>query len=296
MNTTIIIIMIICATLIALVTIICDHLFEKKSIGSCDCYMSKKLIKVHRNYIAGFLGFAIIMLITAQYGGPNNALFTYISFGSTITSMVLSILAIFVTVQSNSDFNKQFGTINKVSSQIDGTLKDLKDAESKLESTSSMISSQMNNIVDNIYSRIADRFQKTEDTLSKQIQKQNTIISNITNKTIDPGDANTFLKNIPYSGMLLLYACAKGKENKKPFKMSQLFKDNEKYQLGVLVTAIAAGFLNASITTMAEDYHITCKEVKFESKDVYKLIEDQAPDYDADAVESTKIINEFFDK
>ena len=288
--------MIICATLIALVTIICDHLFEKKSIGSCDCYMSKKLIKVHRNYIAGFLGFAIIMLITAQYGGPNNALFTYISFGSTITSMVLSILAIFVTVQSNSDFNKQFGTINKVSSQIDGTLKDLKDAESKLESTSSMISSQMNNIVDNIYSRIADRFQKTEDTLSKQIQKQNTIISNITNKTIDPGDANTFLKNIPYSGMLLLYACAKGKENKKPFKMSQLFKDNEKYQLGVLVTAIAAGFLNASITTMAEDYHITCKEVKFESKDVYKLIEDQAPDYDADAVESTKIINEFFDK
>ena len=172
MNTTIIIIMIICATLIALVSIICDHLFEKKSIGSCDCYMSKKLIKVHRNYIAGFLGFAIIMLITAQYGGSEKDLLKFISFGSTITSMVLSILAIFVTVQSSSDIYKQFGTINKVSSQIDGTLKDLKDAESKLESTSYMISSQMNNIVDNIYSRIDNRLKKTEDTFYSQIQKQ----------------------------------------------------------------------------------------------------------------------------
>ena len=75
MNTTVIIIMIICATVIALVAIICDHLFEKKVTEQTDSLMSKKIIKVHRNYIAGFLGFAIIMLLTAQYGGPDNAIF-----------------------------------------------------------------------------------------------------------------------------------------------------------------------------------------------------------------------------
>ena len=296
MNTTIIIIMIICATLIALVTIICDHLFEKKSIGSCDCYMSKKLIKVHRNYIAGFLGFAIIMLITAQYGGPNNALFTYISFGSTITSMVLSILAIFVTVQSNSDFNKQFGTINKVSTQIDGTLKDLKDAEYSLEKTSAKIASQMNNIVDNIYSRIADRLQETEKTVSEQIQKQNTIFSSSTRNTKTSLEIKPFLEYISYNGLLFLYACAKAKENGRTFRMSTFFKGNEEYQLGVLVTAVAAGYLNATPHRMGDDYEISCIEMKFGSEDVYKIIETSSPKYDTTAEESTQIINDYFKK
>ena len=135
MNTTVIIIMIICATIIALVAIICDHLLEKKSSEVSECFLSKKIIKVHRNYIAGFLGFAIIMLLTAQYGGPKNAIFEYLSFGSTITSLVLSILAIFVTVQSSSDLYKQFtridnatDTIKNVSTQIDGTLVALRTA------------------------------------------------------------------------------------------------------------------------------------------------------------------------
>ena len=63
MNTTVIIIMIICATIIALVAIICDHLFERKLSETSECLMSKKIVKIHRNYIAGFLGFAIIMLL-----------------------------------------------------------------------------------------------------------------------------------------------------------------------------------------------------------------------------------------
>lgn len=79
MNTTVIIIMIVCATIIALVAIICDHLLEKKSSEASECLLSKKIIKIHRNYISGFLGLAIIMLLTAQYGGPDNAIFEYLS-------------------------------------------------------------------------------------------------------------------------------------------------------------------------------------------------------------------------
>lgn len=82
MDTNVVILMIICATVIALVSVICDHLFERKTSDITDCFMSKKIIKVHRNYIAGFLGFAVIMLITGKYGGPNNeisVLLEYIS-------------------------------------------------------------------------------------------------------------------------------------------------------------------------------------------------------------------------
>ena len=74
MNTTVIITLIICATIISLVAIICDHCTEKKMTNAnADCTLSKKIIRLHRNYIAGMLSFAIIMLFTSQvslYGLP----------------------------------------------------------------------------------------------------------------------------------------------------------------------------------------------------------------------------------
>lgn len=295
MDTTVLILMIICATLIALVAIICDHLFERKNIDSTDCMMSKKIIKVHRNYIAGFLGFSVIMLVTAKYGGPGNSIFTYLSFGSTITSLVLSILAIFVTVQSSSDIYKQFGTINNVSSQIDRTLENFKEAENKLEKTSSAISSQMNNIVNEIAMKLDERMQKTEETLSVQIQKQNVVIQPLTSDNNSQLNAEFFIKRIPYNGLLALYACSKGCEAGKQFKLSQLFKGNEKYQLGVIMTATATGFISCSVHTIIDDYLVKCLASVLKSDDIFKIIEKVSPDYQADANESVKGINEFFD-
>jgi len=296
MDTNVIILMIICATVIALVSIVCDHLFERKTSDLTDCFMSKKIIKVHRNYIAGFLSFAVIMLITGKYGGPDNEIFTYLSFGSTITSLVLSVLAIFVTVQSSSDIYKQFGTINKVSTQIESTLTNLKEAENNLEKTSTDISCQMNSIVDEIGKRLNERMQKTEETLSEQIQKQNVSIQNTKNTTKNNLDANSFLKRIPYNGLLVIYACSKGAETKKSFNLTTLFKGNERYQLGVVMTTMATGYLTGSVKRMNNDSLVNCISSVFKSEDVYKIIEDCSPEYNANPEESTKEINEYFDK
>ena len=285
-----------CATLIALVAIICDYLFERKLTDPSECQMSKKIIKVHRNYIAGFLGFAIIMLLTAQYGGSNTAIFDYLSFGSTITSLVLSILAIFVTVQSSSDLYKQFSTINKVSNQIDGTLKKLNEAEIKIEETSFNISSQMGNIVEEIGKRLDARMQKTEDTLSERIQNQNMMISDTPNGVARKNDDKTFLELIPYSGLLAIYACSKGKETGVPFKFVDLFEGNEKYQLGVIVTAIAAGYISGSIIYDNEQYVVMCKGSNFKSSDVFDVIKSNAAKYKADAEEDRNKIDNYFNK
>ena len=107
MERNVIIIMIVCATLIAIIAIICDFLSNKKIQTSTENLLTQKIIKLHRNYIVGFLSFAVITIISAKYGGPNNNIFDYLSFGSTITSLVLSVLAIFVTVQSSSDLYKE---------------------------------------------------------------------------------------------------------------------------------------------------------------------------------------------
>lgn len=287
MNTTVIIIMIICATIIALVAIICDHLFEKKSNEASECLLSKKIIKIHRNYIAGFLGFAIIMLLTAQYGGPKNAIFEYLSFGSTITSLVLSILAIFVTVQSSSDLYKQFtridnatDTIKNVSTQIDGTLGMLKAVETDLQETSKGISNQLDHIVEQIDERLQKRMKETEGNISRQLDAaMNKTSENETQQTVQSTtegleNFKTGFKNLTSaSGLLGLYACALSFEKSRMFEMSHLFKGNEAYTFGFLISAFSSGIIMFNNDSASNK--ITCTSSIFSSTELYEAIKDR---------------------
>ena len=280
MDTTVIIIMIICATIIALVAIICDHLFERKTSETSECLMSKKIIKIHRNYIAGFLGFAIIMLLTAQYGGPNNAIFEYLSFGSTITSLVLSILAIFVTVQSSSDLYKQFtridnatDTIKNVSSQIDDTLENLKDAERSLQNSSQNISQQLNNIVDQIDERLKARMKETEGNIYMNVNT-NDQEQKIQQDLISIEKVKEFFFSMTSAnGLLAIYACSLSKEKKKMFELSKLFNGNEAYTFGFLIAAISTGLVNFTNDDM--NNQITCHDTPFSSTETLDIIKNR---------------------
>ena len=307
MNTTVIIIMIICATIIALVAIICDFLFERKSTDASNSLMSKKIIKVHRNYIAGFLGFAIIMLLTAQYGRPDNAIFNYLSFGSTLTSLVLSILAIFVTVQSSSDLYKQFtridnatDTIKIVSTQIDGTLVALKATESSLQDTAKTISSQLDNIVEQIDDRFRTHIKETEDNISKQFVASMNNTSTIneqdviqTQEAID-NLKRSFISITSANGLLILYACTLSIEQKKMFELSNIFKGNEAYTFGFLIASISTAIVQ--FTNDATNNQITCQSSIFSSSELYEAIKDRIrqQQFGVDYFERINNINTYF--
>ena len=307
MNTTVSIIMIICATIIALVAIICDHLFERMSSEVSESLMSKKIIKVHRNYIAGFLGFAIIMLLTAQYGGPDNAIFNYLSFGSTITSLVLSILAIFVTVQSSSDLYKQFTRIDNatdiiknVSTQIDGTLVALKATESTLQDTAKTISSQLDNIVEQIDDRFRTHMKETEDNISKQFvaSMNNTSTINeqdvIQNQEAIDNLKRSFISITSANGLLILYACTLSIEQKKMFELSNIFKGNEAYTFGFLIASISTAIVQ--FTNDATNNQITCQSSIFSSSELYEAIKDRIrqQQFGVDYFERINNINTYF--
>lgn len=307
MNTTVVIIMIICATIIALVAIICDFLFERKSTDASNSLMSKKIIKVHRNYIAGFLGFAIIMLLTAQYGGPDNAIFNYLSFGSTITSLVLSILAIFVTVQSSSDLYKQFtridnatDTIKNVSTQIDGTLVALKATESSLQDTAKTISSQLDNIVEQIDDRFRIHMKETEDNISKQFvaSMNNTSTINeqdvIQNQEAIDNLKRYFISITSANGLLILYACTLSIKQKKMFELSNIFKGNEAYTFGFLIASISTAIVQ--FTNDATNNQITCQSSLFSSSELYEAIKDRIrqQQFGVDYFERINNINTYF--
>lgn len=310
MNTTVIIIMIICATIIALVAIICDHMFEKKSSEASECLLlSKKIVKVHRNYIAGFLGFAIIMLLTAKYGGPDNAIFEYLSFGSTITSLVLSILAIFVTVQSSSDLYKQFtridnatDTINKVSIQIEKTLHGMSESEQQLKDTSQEISSQMDEIVNRIDERIKVRMQETEHKLSEQISSMNeqtiSMEDSAVEETTDVNEfienlKNGFLNSISGTGALLIYVCCLSLEKNKEFLISDLLRGNEQYAYGFLISTLSIGLVSA---TVDEKLKVRCFKTEIPREAIVNKLQEMVHRFGPDFLNQINTANRFFDE
>ena len=285
MNTTVIIIMIVCATAIAIVAIICDHLFEKQTTLD-DCSLSKKIIKVHRNYIAGFLGFAVIMLITSKYGGTDGALFTYLSFASTITSFVLSILAIFITVQSNSDLYKQFtridnatDTIKQCSTQIEGTVQTLNAAETKIgtmvENISQTVSQTVSQKVDKIVEMFDERLQaRIKETENKILGSMNKVSGEQQQTGSDQSYFNRikdyFITLTSGNGLLALYACALSFEHgNKQFDLSNLFRGNETYVWGFLIASISCDIVR--FTNEQKDVFV-CNYSRFSSSDLYKEI------------------------
>lgn len=268
MERNVIIIMIVCATLIAIIAIICDFLSNKKIQTSTENLLTQKIIKLHRNYIVGFLSFAVITIISAKYGGPNNNIFDYLSFGSTITSLVLSVLAIFVTVQSSSDLYKQFTridnateTITTISKQLDGTLDKITDVEKKLTLTSNTITNQIDSIISRVDEKLKERMQETEHKLSEQINSLN--ILTVSEKEQNYEEALDFvsklktyyLNSISATGALAIYACILSKDYNKEFILPDLLKGNELYAYGFLVSTISSGLLNAKIE---ENYKISC--------------------------------------
>lgn len=309
MNTATIIILIICATIIAIVAIIYDYKSESKMIPEHTNYtISKRIIKLHRNYIAGILSFAIIMLITAKYGGPNNNIFEYLSFGSTITSLVLSILAIFVTVQSSTDLYKQFAKIdnatdiiNNASNKIDGTLSTLQEAENKLALTSNSISEKLETIVEQIDEKIKTRIKETEDNISKQLaQSQNTPTTDqkkplMVDNDTDNDKKKYFLEITSANGLMALYACALSQEKNKPFELSQLFKDNEAYSFGFLIATLSAKFVQ--FTNDNRNNQITCTSIVYTSNEIYDAIKLRINQLNlgSDYIDRINLINNYFE-
>lgn len=296
--------MIVCATLIAIIAIICDFLSNKKIQTSTENLLTQKIIKLHRNYIVGFLSFAVITIISAKYGGPNNNIFDYLSFGSTITSLVLSVLAIFVTVQSSSDLYKQFTridnateTITTISKQLDGTLDKITDVEKNLTLTSNTITNQIDSIISRVDEKLKERMQETEHKLSEQINSLN--ISTVSGKEQNSEEALDFvsklktyyLNSISATGALAIYACILSKDYNKEFILPDLLKGNELYAYGFLVSTISSGLLNAKIE---ENYKISCSGSKYTQEEIINILKNQVVKFGQDFLNQINTINRYF--
>ena len=224
-----------------------------------------------------------------------------------MSSLVLSILAIFVTVQSSSDLYKQFtridnatDTINNASAKIDGTLSALQKVEANLTSSSSIISSQLEGFVEKIDEVVKNRMKETESNITETIAESlNNVVKPIETSIQDKGDQQTeythnFILISSANGLLALYACALSAEKQKVFEISDLFKGNEAYTLGFLIASISAGFVQ--FTHDAANNKITVQKTIFTKIDLYNEIKVRIKQQQlgSDYVDKVNYINSYF--
>lgn len=222
----------------------------------CDNKNSKpNTLKIHFRYVVGIL-VAIIIAISALRLSDNQNFTSVISFAGTITSIILSVLAIFITVLSNDSLsnlmerirglidviNPAKNKIDESSNKIEETIKNLDKTESELKETSKSIKE----VVGNLESMVIDKFKCMEEKMEKLLSAKSS--SNAPFEENCPLNVEAFLSNTSFYGLRLLYCCLLLKESKKPLNLKNFCSIDKSgnelyYAFGFLVAAKSAGYI-----------------------------------------------------
>lgn len=273
----IIVFLILCSTIIAIYSIIYDYKNTRKLEGSNEYYLSRRITRIHRNYIIGFLSLGIISLITALYGNDSNSnIFTYISFASTITSFVLSILAIFVTMQSNFRLEKQLtkidtatNSISELSENLDSTLSQVNDVSIDIKCSTQKLLEVTNSILPQLKETLDNSLSHHEYNI---VQKLKASVPNDTKQEDSSGvDLDKikkyFLSRMSPSGLAGIYTCTLSYEKNKSFRNDELFQYGAEYNYGIIISTVSIGFIEIKTKDRGND--ILCTYSAFTSEQIY---------------------------
>lgn len=272
----IICLLILCSTVIFIVSIMYDYKCTKSNDSIDTLYFEKRMTRIHRNYIVGFLTLGVISLLTALYGGDSKSnIFTYISFASTITSFVLSILAIFVTMQSNSGLENQISKMEshsklmkKLSIKLNKTLTQVTTVNENIEKSTRKLSEVSNDIIP----QVQETLNHHEDIIKEKLDVFNSLnkVSKEKNKekSSDISLESHFLGRLSLNGLAAIYACCFSNEKHKEFNLYELFQSNSPYCYGIIVASSCAKLLYYQGT----GEQIMCETCNFKEEDVYNMI------------------------
>ena len=165
--------------LLAIIAVIALFLYHKPT--------GQSIRKVHIWYICGIATFVVIQLVTwICIGNPESTLIMQtVSFAATLASLILSVLAIFITVISNDSLVRVKDSLNdvprEVSESVEKSLSKLMDLSNTLETSATknkedqeatvkQISELLDQLEKHIEKRFRDHDQKFDD-LSKRVDQ-----------------------------------------------------------------------------------------------------------------------------
>lgn len=221
-----------------------------------------KNIGIHFIYVVIIL-VGLIVLISTLRLSDNQHVTEILSFAGTVTSIILSVLAIFITVLSNGSMSSLMEKIRTLTESISPMGKYISDASEKidkstesLQSTQKEVSSNLQKSSDiilqstkelekNLSEVINDSVTKNMQSLRSEIIIKEPTLSASTN--INAVDIEYFISKISLIGKLILYFLYKNKDNQNDILLkdiSALVGVSDDYIHGFLVASSSAKIID----------------------------------------------------
>ena len=274
---------------------------------------------LHLEYWIFILVLVIIVIFSYHHSGDTN-LGGLIAFAASISSIILSVLAIFITILSNNSVGGMLhkvrdmhDTVLSIPESIKESIADLKEATTELMAVNSEVNRSVN--------MLGGRLDDLENHLSLNDNKIDTILNSVSSVN-STGSSNTvpptekmieqFLNTISLNGLYLLYAFILYSERRKSgvFFLDQfaknLFGVESSYLLGILVATSSVNII--SYVKVEETHNMGIKNMfisPFIKKDILfgritvlcndivNSYETMRNEYDAKSIEKT--ISDYID-
>ena len=274
---------------------------------------------LHLEYWIFILVLVIIAIFSYHYSGDTN-IGGLIAFAASISSIILSVLAIFITILSNNSVGGMLhkvrdmhDTVLSIPESIKESIADLNEATTELMAVNSEVNRSVN--------MLGGRLDDLENHLSLNDNKIDAILNSVSSVN-STGSSNTvpptekmieqFLNTISLNGLYLLYAFVLYSERRKSgvFFLDQfaknLFGVESSYFLGILVATSSVNII--SFVNVEETHNMGIKNMfisPFIKKDILfgritvlcndivKSYETMRNEYDAKSIEKT--ISDYID-
>lgn len=228
--------------------------------------------KVHLYYISGLGVFIILELVTYICINNDNTteIVNYISFASTLSSLLLSVVAIIYAIVSNNKGNVQYLKIDNASDRISMSVEKF-----------SLMSENLTENVNSILYKLDELRVLTDETkkavsLGNQQNKVN-VVSNETTVELDK-IIERYISSGSYFGNLALLACVYSKDFNKPFYTNSIIPEYSSYLLGYIVSSSSFGIISARTMddiVSVDGYYSNIKEALIEN--IERYIENSHP-------------------
>lgn len=222
--------------------------------------------KLHLLYVSGILVFVIIELVSyicIGNGANSDSIVSYVSFASTLSSLILSVVAIIYTIVSNQKGNDVFIKISDRAEAINN------------------VSDRLCIIVDNLDNKL-NKFETELHVIHNITNDTNDAIKGISNVAANNGlsdgslSIDDVLSQLIQTGSVLgnaaLLACCYSSRKHKGLDLKVLFENNEEYVYGYLIAVSCLSFISIEV----KDNIVTVS-------DVYDKLEEQLKQFFAKA-------------
>lgn len=219
----------------------------------------KKLRMLNLLYISGILVFIIIELVTAicMDNTRHADILSFVSFAATLSSLILSVVAIIFTIVFSNRGEFQYQKLDNVSEEVKDSLTRFTEKTDTFDASVD----RFKTIADDLSRQLHEIYEKLNGIEPSIFEMRDQIMTPVnTNRDIKTKSGNTdgsfesrvaaFISHGSFSGNLALYACVLSNEKSRPFMMSQIKEneDDEAYKFGYIIAASSIGTITTHVS------------------------------------------------